>query len=250
MSIYIVTHKKFNQPQEPGYKSLLVGAYKGHVFGDVFDDEGENISQKNANYCELTGLYWMWKNCKDDIVGLTHYRRYFSNSFSKKKILSYKDAEKYLNDSDIILPFVRDIEVTARAQYCRNSGLEKDLERVRKIIEYKYPDYIQAYDEYLDDHYTCFYNMFICKRELFEDYCAWLFDILFELEKQVQLSDYNDYQKRIYGFLSERLLNVYIRKNKLKVAYVGVIHTEEDYGVVKNIFTGLKRKLLSGNHKR
>lgn len=251
MSIYIVTHKKFNQPKEPGYKSLLVGAYKGHVFGDVFDDEGDNISQKNANYCELTGLYWMWKNCKDDdIVGLTHYRRYFSNSYSKTKILTYKDAEKYLKKNDIILPFIQHMPVSIKEHYCEESGLEKDLERIGKIIKDKYPEYYEDYNKFLDGQYTSFYNMFISKQEIFQDYCAWLFDILFELEKQVDYSDYNDYQKRIFGFLSERLLNVYVRHKKLKVAYVGVIHTEETQTLKKRVLTGLKRQLISGNNIR
>ena len=62
MSVYVITHKKFNMIPQENYKVLLVGAYRGHVYGDCFDDAGDNISEKNANYCELTGVYWLWKN--------------------------------------------------------------------------------------------------------------------------------------------------------------------------------------------
>ena len=103
MSVYVITHKKFNMIPQENYKVLLVGAYRGHVYGDCFDDAGDNISEKNANYCELTGVYWLWKNLqKDDYVGIVHYRRLFSRSFSKSKKLSDKDIRKLLGKYDII----------------------------------------------------------------------------------------------------------------------------------------------------
>ena len=111
MSVYVITHKKFNMIPQENYKVLLVGAYRGHVYGDCFDDAGDNISEKNANYCELTGVYWLWKNLqKDDYVGIVHYRRLFSRSFSKSKKLSDKDIRKLLGKYDIILPFKHKME--------------------------------------------------------------------------------------------------------------------------------------------
>ena len=86
--------------------------------------------------------------------------------------------------------------------------------------------------------------MLVTKKEVFDRYCEWLFDILFEAEKRIDISEYNPYQKRIYGFLAERLLIVWIHYNKIKVFEMGVVNTEEKWPLWKRIATGLKRKLL------
>ena len=79
MSMYVITHKKFNYPISQGYVPLLVGANKNENPNNYeTDNAGENISNKNPNYSELTGLYWLWKNNHDKNIGISHYRRYFS----------------------------------------------------------------------------------------------------------------------------------------------------------------------------
>ena len=245
MSVYVITHKKFNMIPQENYKVLLVGAYRGHVYGDCFDDAGDNISEKNANYCELTGVYWLWKNLqKDDYVGIVHYRRLFSRSFSKSKKLSDKDIRKLLGKYDIILPFKQKMEPNVLEQFCQISGLKKDMDRVRGIIERQCPDYLRSFDSVMTDTEAYLFNLMICSREKFNAYCQWLFSIFDELEPMVDLSEYNDYQKRIYGFISERLLNVWVRQNELKVCELGVVNTEEDWSAGKNFLTACKRVLL------
>ena len=86
--------------------------------------------------------------------------------------------------------------------------------------------------------------MMICKKSLYDSYCEWLFDILFELEKDTNLEGYNDYQKRIYGFISERLLTVWVLKNNLKVFEMGVVNPEEKFAFPKNILVRLKRVIM------
>ena len=76
--VYIATHKKFDEPKIENYMPLHVGAVNGKNLGYLTDDTGENISNQNTHYCELTGLYWIWKNTTDENVGLVHYRRYFT----------------------------------------------------------------------------------------------------------------------------------------------------------------------------
>ncbi|GEA30040.1 DUF4422 domain-containing protein [Clostridium diolis] len=244
MSIYIITHKAFEQPKDEGYRSLLVGAHRGHIFGDEYDDSGENISEKNSNYCELTGLYWLWKNCKDEYIGITHYRRYFSNHFGNKKILSKKCVENKLKTYDIILPFHQRIQQTIEENYCEESGYKKDLDLVEEIIGEQCPEYLKTYRKYMNGHDISFFNMMICKKEIYDDYCKWLFAILFEVEKRADLTGYNSYQKRIYGFMAERLLNVYVKHNCFKVFEVGVINTEEKWPLKKRFLTGCKRVVL------
>lgn len=231
--IYIATHKKFNVPNEPGYIPIQVGTEGKTKLGYLVDNTGDNISVKNANYCELTGLYWIWKNTSDDYKGLVHYRRYFSNSLKANKILKERYILRALKKFDVILPFRYTMDKSLIDDYCEISGFKKDLESVREIIQNKYPNYLNAYDNTMNNNKIYFYNMIIARKNVFDNYCEWLFSILFELEKKVDLFGYNDYQKRIYGFLSERLLNVYFDYNNYTVFECGVINTEEDWGTWK-----------------
>ena len=245
MSLYIVTHKIPNPVlHKKGYKYLLVGAYKGHIFGDCFDDVGDNISSKNSNYCELTGLYWLWKNCKDDYIGICHYRRFFSKSFRYGVIATEEELLCKLSKYDMIVPFIRKLKMSVKEQYCESSGYEQDLYVIREILKEKYPDYVPYYDLIINGNNVYFANMLVTTKEIFDRYCEWLFDILFEAEKRIDISEYNPYQKRIYGFLAERLLIVWIHYNKIKVFEMGVVNTEEKWPLWKRIATGLKRKLL------
>ena len=99
------------------------------------DNTGDNISEKNPLYCELTALYWLWKNCEDDYIGICHYRRFFSKSFRYGVIATEEELLCKLSKFDIIVPFKRSMAVTVREQYCRNSGYNKDLNKVRDIIK-------------------------------------------------------------------------------------------------------------------
>ena len=246
VSIFVITHKPYNKSPMKGYKTLQVGACKGHLqIGDVFDDTGENISEKNPQFCELTGLYWLSRNCNDNYIGTCHYRRFFSTDFFGKKPVNERKVLRILNKKDMIVPFSRKLDVTVAEQYCRNSGYNKDLLIVRDIIAEKYPDYLVAYDNVFNGKITYFYNMLIAKEEVYKGYCDWLFNILFEAEKRVDTTGYNDYQKRIFGFLSERLLSVWIHTNNIEVFEMGVINTEESPHIVRKLLSGLKRSLLS-----
>ena len=227
--IYIATHKKFNVPNLNGYCALQVGAEGKEKYGYLRDNIGNNISGKNANYCELTGLYWIWKNTDDSYKGLVHYRRYFGrNNLSNKisDICSYEYLLNCLKSVDIVLPYVEYFKQNAKEEILLHCCTEEIFDKLRQIIETKYPDYIETYDRYFNENKASLFNMLFCKREIFDAYCEWLFSILFVLEKQVDLAKLNTYQQRLYGFLSERLLNVWVIKNKLVVKHLPVIHME------------------------
>ncbi len=245
MSMYIVTHKTFEKKIiTEGYKTIQVGAYKGHIEADCYDDLGDNISAKNPNYCELTGLYWLWKNTQDSFIGISHYRRFFTHSFNAHQALKVSEIEELLKKYDVILPFSAKYKKTIAEDYCEISGKREDLEKVGNIIKELWPDYYKDYEKFLLGNKCTLYNMMIIKKEQYDDYCHWLFSILFELEKKIDLDQYNDYQKRIYGFLAERLLNVWVIHNRLKTCEVGVIPTEEKRSLLIKILTGCKRVLL------
>ena len=227
--IYIATHKKFNVPNLNGYCALQVGAEGKEKYGYLRDNIGNHISGKNANYCELTGLYWIWKNTDDSYKGLVHYRRYFGrNNLSNKisDICSYEYLLNCLKSVDIVLPYVEYFKQNAKEEILLHCCTEEVFDKLRQIIETKYPDYIETYDRYFNENKASLFNMLFCKREIFDAYCEWLFSILFVLEKQVDLAKLNTYQQRLYGFLSERLLNVWVIKNKLVVKHLPVIHME------------------------
>ena len=227
--IYIATHKKFNVPNLNGYCALQVGAEGKEKYGYLRDNIGNHISGKNANYCELTGLYWIWKNTDDSYKGLVHYRRYFGrNNLSNKisDICSYEYLLNCLKSVDIVLPYVEYFKQNAKEEILLHCCTEEIFDKLRQIIETKYPDYIETYDRYFNANKASLFNMLFCKREIFDAYCEWLFSILFVLEKQVDLAKLNTYQQRLYGFLSERLLNVWVIKNKLVVKHLPVIHME------------------------
>ncbi|MBR6981969.1 MAG: DUF4422 domain-containing protein [Ruminococcus sp.] len=232
MSIYIVTHKKYSMPSLNGYLPIQVGAALHDDLGYLKDSEGDEISRKNPNYCELTALYYIWKNCTDSIVGMVHYRRYFCTKRTvhpQQFILSYDEAAKLLQEYDIIMPYKMYRKgLTIKEDYEKNHKAS-DYDTCRKVIQEKYPDYLQAFDETSNQKTLFQYNMFICKKPLFDAYCQWLFDILFEVERRVDISEYDAYNQRIFGFLSERLFNVWLRHEKLRVKKLEVYNIEDSH---------------------
>jgi hypothetical protein len=85
------------------------------------------------------------------------------------------------------------------------------------------------------------FNMFIMKKEKFNDYCSWLFDILFELEKRLDISQYNQNDSRVFGFVSERLIDVWLETNSIKYKEIPCMFMEKQNWIVKG-FNFLKRK--------
>ena len=229
--IFIATHKKFTAPKNNIYIPIHVGAYNKPDLGFLKDSSGDNISEKNPYFCELTGVYWIWKNCQADVVGLVHYRRYFYNSFFKNinNIMTSYDIEKILEKKDIIVSKPVYILFSSVRNKYEKLHLKEDLDKCEKIIIDKFPEYKETFDKVMKRHFLYPYNMIITKKEIFDEYGKWMFDILFELEKQIDVKKRDTYNARVFGFLSERLLNVWIEKNKqYKIAKKHVFNTEEN----------------------
>ncbi len=229
--IYVATHKKAEFPKEKIYKPIRVGsALNSDDFGYQRDDIGENISNKNKSFCELTATYWIMKNDKSDIVGLTHYRRYFFKKHKNNKlenVLSEKEIREILKEKDIIVPNSTFIIKHNAEKSWEKTHIKKDYDECRKIIAEKYPDYVEAFEQFSKSRFLYICNMFIARKEIFDEYYKWLFDILFELEKRTDISNYDDYNKRLFGFMSERLFNVWLLKHKeLKIQKMPVYNTD------------------------
>lgn len=252
--IAIATHKKYQMPIFDIYKPIEVGAEgKQRELGYLQDNTLENISNKNANYCELTALYWLWKNDKSDYKGLVHYRRHFTylNCFSDFRtgkfelVLNEDELQKLLKKTDIILPKKRHYYIESNYSHYAHAHYAKDLDLTREIIAEIYPNYIVAFDKVMKQTSAHMFNMMIMKSDKFDEYCKWLFDILFELEKRVDISQYDAYEARIFGFISELLLDVWIETKHYPYIEKPVMFMEKQNWLAKGT-DFLKRKFIKG----
>ena len=224
MAVYIAAHKAFAVPTESGYIPLQVGAEGKADLGYTPDNTGDHISEKNSHYCELTGVYWVWKNTDDAYKGLVHYRRYFRG---KQGRLTEDEIRALLADYAILLPRQEILRESAYQEFCLHSGYEKDLIALRAAVAAVDAAVLPAYDQVMAGNRLHLYNMLVTSGEEFDAYCAWLFAVLGELEKSVDMTGYTPYQQRLYGFLSERLLNVWVTHRGLTVKTLKVYNTEQ-----------------------
>lgn len=206
--IYVMTHKKIDAIPDDMYIPLHVGRAGKEDFGYVGDDTGDHISEKNAVWCELTGIYWLWKNVDCDNIGICHYRRYFTR---EEKLLDQPYVEETLEKHSIIVPNSSCVkeEKDVYDHYARRHAA-KDLDICRETLFEKYPEYVGAFDIAMQTILVSIGNMWITRKTIFDRYCSWLFDILFEVEKRLDYSDYDAYQARVIGFLAERLFRVWL----------------------------------------
>lgn len=249
IKIIVASHKKYWMPADDIYLPLHVGKEGKADIGFIGDNTGDNISNKNANYCELTGLYWAWKNLPAEYIGLCHYRRYFTRSnprsCSKKKqvILTKAEWEELLNEHPIIVPDKRKYYIETNRSHYNHSHYAKDLDMTEKIIQEKYPQYSEAFSKVMERTWAHMFNMFVMRRDYFDEYCNWLFDVLQELEKRTDITDYDAVEARIYGYISELLLDVWLETNKLEYYEQNVAFLEPQNWLKKGgVF--LKRKIL------
>jgi len=247
--ILVATHKSYRFPDNNLYTPIHAGkTLSKENFGYMGDDTGIHISNKNRNFCELTALYWAWKNDyfkSYDYVGLVHYRRYFRGDlpFEKFNLLSKIQIADLMKTYDILLPKKRKYYIETIENHYSNAHNKSDLNLIRQIIQEKHPDYTHSFDLLMQQRELYLFNMFVMKKELFDTYMEWLFDILFELEKRVDISVYDTYQSRIFGFISERLFNVWIIKNQLNIKELKVENLEGENLALK-AYGLLKRKFL------
>ena len=228
-TVIIATHKNYTMPQDSLYLPVHVGAEgKETDLGYVKDNIGENISQKNSSYCELTGLYWAWKNLDSSFIGLAHYRRHFS--FSKKSkdpfdnVLKYSELKPMLKRFKVFVPKKRKYYIETLYSHYAHTHYASHLDETREIIKKICPEYLKNFDVVMERRWGYMFNMMIMRKDLFADYCEWLFDILFELEKRIgkENEGLSGFQGRFYGRVSEILFNVWLEQklteNSLKIS--------------------------------
>lgn len=249
IEIFVTSHKESVKLEHPLLKYVQVGPEHDDVFSYHYrDNDGENISEKNESFCELTTQYWAWKNKKLDYYGFCHYRRFFVFSENKLSedvggnvilskindntlnILGYnRDIESEIQNYDILVtePYNVTVGKVSKVYWQYKTGKSlyvKDLDTMIDIIIERYPEYRPAMDEYLNG--TMFYqaNMFIMNDKFFQIYNQWMFDILFEVEKRIDLSLYSKESTRVIGHLGERLLGIFVKHIEMNnLGVIGVV---------------------------
>lgn len=223
IAILVISHKPCKVPNSSIYYPIEVNAdaHKQPIF-KYRDNTGDNISSKNPNYCELSGLYWAYKNFFNDfdIVGLVHYRRFFvKNNFCFRKnlrnVIDEKTILKILSKKDFILPKKRHYYIETNYSHYIHAHKKEALDLAGEIIKKDYPQYYSSFEKVMNKRSGHYFNMFITRKELAIKYCDWMFDILFKLEKQIDLNDYKGNEARVFGFVSELLMDTFIYANNL-----------------------------------
>ena len=228
IKIMVAAHKQCELPKDNVYLPIQVGKslHPELSLGYQSDNEGENISDKNPNFCELTALYWGWKNLDTDNIGLVHYRRYLGLRHGKDKwdnILTGNEAKDLCLNNNIILPQKRRYFIESLWSHYEHTHDITHLEKTRAIIQQYYGDYLPAFEKVMKRTWGHMFNMFIMKKNLADDYCKWLFDILFKLEKQIDFSKLSSFDARLFGRISELLLDVWIEKHNYPYKEVRLI---------------------------
>ena len=207
--------------------------------GMLHDDEGDNISELNPRFNDMATIYWAWKNCDNAYYGFMQYRRFLSFDTEMLKAKKYEypmekndDAafeSMKLTDPAYMRNYIEQYDVITcnYLQYPPEYSLyqqyyevtyahEKDMDLLIEIIQKKYPKYMPAVRESLFRNGKGYFaNLFIMRKELFQKYCAWAFDILFEFDRRMDYTDYSSAERRAPGYMSERLLGIFYTHLKM-----------------------------------
>ena len=224
IEVFKMVHHK-DKPLATNYKDpvYVTSVQVGTLFTDIrmteyTDNQGDNISEKNGDYSELTGLYWIWKNIikrqDDTYYGLAHYRRFLE--LSEDDLLRLAD-----NDIDVVLPYPMPYEPNIEAHHLRYLS-DSEWDAVLHALEELQPDYSRAFKDILKQEYFYNYNVILAKKDVLDDYCSWLFPLLFRIEEN---NDPNKEKEpnRYMGYVGETLETLYFmyNKDKLKIAHTG-----------------------------
>ena len=252
IKLFVCCHQQSFVPAHPLLYPVQVGAALAdiHYPGFLHDDTGENISNKNRSYCELTAQYWAWKNIDADYYGFFHYRRYLypdtnarrpyrieeEPNLSLLEKLGYGDLGNLIQQYDVILPKGENMYVPVWKHYAQATfHYGEDLSLVRDILLECHPEFAGAAEAYLNGSMCYFGNLFIMRRAVFKTYCAWLFPLLAEFDARADTSGYSPQERRVDGYLAERLLGIYAaqlrREGGVRMLELPRVHflSREDY---------------------
>lgn len=243
IKILVACHKDDpNIRQDDIYMPIHVGKALNPdlELGYQCDSIGENISEKNGAYCELTALYWAWKNLKDvDYIGLCHYRRYFAIK------IDHDNLKRIMINHDIVALKHRNNPFNTLTDLSSLLTLE-DCAIMIDTLLLMYPNYEKSAVSYLLQNNTvsqC--NMFIMSWEEFDKYCNFIFPLLFKIEKRIKYHNYTRLKRNI-GYMAECLQGLYVLHNKLRPYYVDKFEAgfSENSNKLKKIIRNMRNNLI------
>lgn len=263
VTIIVAAHKKSEMPTDPMYLPLHVGA-EGKKnpdgtplnLGYTKDNTGDNISSLNKNLGTQTGLFWLWKNVDSEYKGLVHYRRFFTLKKASKKtmldsVLKYDELKPLLEQYKVFVPKKRKYYIETLYSHYAHTHDIKHLILCRDFIMQNNPDYLDAFEHTMKQKWGYMFNMMILQKDLMNDYCSWLFPILFHVYNSVNKSHLSAFDSRFGGRISEILLDVWIEKKieegTLKSSDIKELHYVEDVDWAFKVRKFLMAKFL---HKK
>lgn len=257
LKIYIMYYKKGQiLPLEEYYSPVYCGQFPGKAGLKGFkDDAGEEISAKNPFYSELTGIYWVWKNTKQDLTGICHYRRYFTiqeepwhlrlkyfllhpfkfqwgpnpliytSNVGKYSswVLTEGQAKEIFSAYQIILPRARKVRYSIERHYAKYHD-RGDLDLITRLLADRCPDFLPTWSQVLQGNTLYANNMFVLPSGPYEEFMEWWFGMLFAFEQASELSRYQGYQQRVLGFVAERLLTLWVFHQQLIIKELPLIY--------------------------
>ena len=219
--VYVSTHKKYFFPNNEVYIPVQVGLDEGvEPLGYTGDNTGDNISYKHKYYSDLSTVYWAWKNSNADIIGVCHYRRYFVSTSKKDKnnklkyVLSKIEIEELIEKYKIIVPKKRRYYIESIESHFKHTHTSCDFDYLREVVKNETPEYFDSFEEVSKSTSAHLFNCFIMNSKDYNDYCTFLFKVLFKVEAKIDFSNRSEFESRTCGYLAEFLLDTWLLKNK------------------------------------
>jgi hypothetical protein len=231
LSIFVISHKQFIEPDQNVYRTIYAGGCQGISSDCLTDCTGDNIADLNEKINECTAIYWIWKNIQCKYIGFNHYRRYFGNiGYDKSVMITGQNVVKLLEYCDILVAQKTVISEDTLYDHLKKSvqydAYVTGLNAVTQSIQKNQPDY---YDDFVKTFQGKFFypcNMFITRRDICDQYCEWLFSIIIEAARKIDITPYDAYSRRIIGFFAERLLTVWLSRQNLKIGELPILIKE------------------------
>lgn len=238
--IFVATHKPgpvlHNDVFSPIHVGRVNSRFKAEMTSVIGDDTGENISSKNPCYCEMTAHYWIWKNVVDcEYVGLCHYRRYFAVDITEGNI------DQLIQGADVILVEPSYYIDSVYSYFAKYVGAE-NMTILSLVMKKLCPDYYETLQTICDGVKFHPFNMLICKKTIFDQYCEWIFEILEECEKYIKPAPYTN-ARRALAYMAEMLTGVYFIHRQMRIKSVPYYKIEGDQKLLVSHSEEFKKKI-------
>lgn len=254
--VYIAFHKDCELPTIDGYIPLLLGASEKqiHCIKHYCEDNiGVNISNKNNAYCELTGLYWIWKNTEHSYVGLVHYRRFFARIYgirynTRNFVFKFLNEGYHIYTTSELSYMLEKYDIIVKKSELYKQGNKTIFEnhehvgkenwrRLKNLIRDDYPEYYKTFCYQENEHYLYNCNMFFSEKKLIDEYCKFLFSILDKMDRLQIIINGQSYNNREEGYFSEFLFGVWLQKNNLKVKVLAAVNTSKNIDIEDCVYS-------------